>query len=132
MDENMLWIIVFLMVAVLFYMYFLKGRYYEGMENKTSSTSVSTTANGLAGNAQSYAAGIQTLATGINDQLLITKYRSDYENVILSYDNLINSMMLQTLVSTNGSNPAENLKKIADLNAAKVALNSVMKYVDSQ
>jgi hypothetical protein len=131
MSQDIILSIVVVIVGFILYQYFFGQWRYEGLENK-SGASISTSVNGVAGNAQNYAAGIQNLATGINDQLLITKYRSDYENVILNYDNLINAMMLQTLVATNGSNPGENLKKIADLNAAKLALNSVMKYVDSQ
>jgi hypothetical protein len=131
MSQDIILSIVVVVVGFTVYQYYFGSWRYEGLENKAGA-STTASVNGVAGNAQNYAAGIQTLATGINDQLLITKYRSDYENVILSYDNLINAMMLQTLVSTNGSNPADNMKKIADLNAAKLALNSVMKYVDSQ
>ncbi len=133
MNQNVI-VAVAIVLAGFLIVYLFKKR--EGFESKTSSsstsTSSSTTNNGMAGNASSYAAGIQTMATNIQDQLLITKYRDDYENTILAYDNLINAKMLQTLMNTNASNPNENLTQIANLSNAKNALNSIMKYIDSQ
>lgn len=130
MNQNVI-IAVAIVLAGFLIVYLFRKR--EGFESKTpSSTSSSTTNNGMAGNAASYAAGIQTMATNIQDQLLITKYRDDYENTILAYDNLINAKMLQTLMNTNASNPNENLTQIANLSNAKNALNSIMKYIDSQ
>ncbi|NDI16400.1 MAG: hypothetical protein EBY83_00265 [Verrucomicrobia bacterium] len=65
------------------------------------------------------------------DVLLISKYRTDYENVILSLDDLINTMMLQTALTVNPSNPSTSLEKLVQLNSARGALNSVMKFIDS-
>ena len=121
--------LVVLAVVYTLYRYFYKGSTMEGLENnETAGSSV----NGLAGSASNYAAAINTMATKIQDRLLITKYRTDYENVVLSYDNLINAKMLETLVTTNASNPDENLAKLSSLQSAKMALNSVLKYIDSQ
>ena len=60
----------------------------------TSTTSTTTASNGVAGNAAAYAAQIKSQAIKIEDQLLITKYRTDYENVILNLDELINDLIL--------------------------------------
>jgi hypothetical protein len=87
--------------------------------------------NGFAGSAQNYAANIKSLTIKNNDELLITKYRSDYENTILNLDDFINSMMLQTVLTVDTSNPMTSIKKLNELNTAKTALNSVMKFVDS-
>ena len=40
--------------------------------------------------------------------------------------------MLNTTLSVNQSNPGEAIEKLAKMQQAKVALNSVMKFVDSQ
>jgi len=96
-----------------------------------SSSSSSSSSNGIAGGAQNYAANIKSLAIKNQDVLLISKYRTDYENVILSLDDLINTMMLQTALTVNPSNPSTSLEKLVQLNSARGALNSVMKFIDS-
>jgi hypothetical protein len=63
--------------------------------------------------------------------LLISKYRKDYENAILNLDDLINTMMLQTALNVDNSKPMASIEKLNQLNSAKGALNSVMKFVDA-
>jgi hypothetical protein len=65
------------------------------------------------------------------DMLLISKYRTDYENAILNLDDLISTMMAQTALSVNQSNPMASLEKLVQLNSARGALNSVMKFLDT-
>jgi hypothetical protein len=131
-SDMIIGIIVVIAVAFTIYKYFFQGsRVFEGLENNDTASSVNSTVNGIAGSASNYAAAVQTLATKIQDRLLTTKYRTDYESVVLSYDNLIGAKMLETLVSTNATNPEENLTKLANLQNAKLALNSVLKYIDS-
>ena len=69
---------------------FMKQR--EGLETATTTSSIS---NGIAGNATTYAATIKQKTVNLNDTLLISKYRKDYETVILNVDDLVNSMMLK-------------------------------------
>lgn len=97
----------------------------------SSSSSSSSTSNGIAGNAATYAANIKSQTVKLTDILLVSKYRSDYENAILNIDDLINSLMLQATLSLDQSNPSAGLKKIVELNEAKTALDKVMKFVDS-
>jgi len=98
----------------------------------TGSTSASTSGTtGIAGGAQTYAANIKSMAIKNQDVLLITKYRTDYENAILNLDDLINTMMLQTALSINTSNPTASLEKLVQMNSARSALNSVMKFIDT-
>jgi hypothetical protein len=68
----------------------------------------------------------------MQDTLLISKYRSDYESSILNVDDFISNMMLKTVLSVNQTNPEQSIEKLAKMQQAKVALNSVMKFVDSQ
>ncbi len=109
----------------------------EGMtttNSSSSSSSSSITSNGIAGNANSFAAQIKAEAIKMQDILLISKYRKDYENVIINMDDLINNMMLNTLLnykSTSDINKnIEAIDKLNKLNNAKTSLNAVMKFVD--
>jgi len=60
------------------------------------------------------------------------KYRSDYETAILNLDDLISNLMLQTALNVDQTNPSPAINKLAQMQQAKTALNSVMKFVDSQ
>ena len=111
--------------------------YIEGMttseveSKKPSTTSTTTVSNGVAGTAASYAAQIKSQAIKIEDQLLITKYRTDYENVILNLDELVNDLILQTALNVNLTNPQQSMVQLSQLQQAQGALNSAMKYIDS-
>ena len=126
---NILFIIA---ICILAYLIFNNLNFKEGMETKnTSNNSTNSSANGIAGGAQSYSAGIKSMTIKNQDVLLVSKYRTDYENTVLNLDDLINTMMLQTTLTIDTSKPMESLDKLIKLNSAKSALNSVMKYIDS-
>jgi len=128
---NLLFIIAICFVAYqLFRSLDFKEGLTTGSQAATSSTTTSTT-SGIAGNAESYAANIKSTTIKNQDMLLITKYRKDYENAILNLDDLINTLMLQTTLSVDTSNPMPSLEKLNELSSARAALNSVMKFVDS-
>ena len=116
---------------------YLNRDQYNYIEGMTTSTDVSgnqqttSVSNGVAGNAASYAAQIKSQAIKIEDQLLITKYRTDYENVILNLDELINDLILQTALNVNLTNPQQSMVQLSQLQQAQGALNSAMKYIDS-
>jgi hypothetical protein len=125
-------LVVVAIIIVLFYLIFCsmrKTNIFEGLENQTPLGS-----NGEAGNASNYAANIKAEVIKMQDSLLITKYRKDYENAIINLEDLINFSMLKvTLNLTN--DPVKDIKNIEALNTlnnAKVSLNGVMKFVDSQ
>jgi hypothetical protein len=99
--------------------------------SSSSSSSTSTgSGSGIAGGAQTYAANIKSMVIKNQDVLLISKYRTDYENAILNLDDLINTMMLQTALSVSSSNPTSSLETLVQLNSARSALNNVMKFLD--
>ena len=114
--------------------FFVKKR--EGLETSTASSSISSS-NGIAGNAATYAATIKQKTVNLNDTLLISKYRKDYETLILNVDDYVNTMMLNTVASidTGSTNTPskmiESMKMLNELSAAKESLNKVMKFVDS-
>ena len=116
--------------------FFLKKR--EGLETATATASSSiSSSNGIAGNAATYAATIKQKTVNLNDTLLISKYRKDYETQILNVDEFVNSMMLKTVatIDTGSANTPskmiESMKLLNEMSAAKESLNKVMKFVEN-
>lgn len=101
----------------------------EGLETQGASSSISS-GSGIAGNAASYAASIKAESIKLQDTALISKYRADYENVIINLDDLVDNLMLKTALSIDQSKPEESLAKLVSLNNSKAALNNVMKFID--
>ena len=96
----------------------------------TSTVPTTTTSNGIAGNAAAFGANLKAQSIKAQDAFLISKYRTDYENVIINMDDLVNSVMLQTTLTIDPARPQEALGKLVMLNNAKAALNNVMKFID--
>jgi hypothetical protein len=99
----------------------------EGLENATTTGS---TGNGVAGGAAAYGANIKAQAIKVQDTVLISKYRTDYENVVINMSDLVDNLMLQTTLTIDQSKPHDGLAKLVGLNNAKAALNNVMKFID--
>ena len=79
--------------------------YVEGMTTTTDASGNPPPAsgaitNGVAGNAAAYAAQLKSAVIKSQDELLISKYRSDYENAVLNLDDYLNNMMLQGELSS--------------------------------
>ena len=130
---------LFLFIAICFVVYLVFRSFHynpmliEGMTDASgNSVSVSAPPNGIAGNAASYSAALKATTIKSQDTFLISKYRSDYESAILNLDDLLNNLMLKTALSVNQSDPSSSIDSLAKMQAAKTALNSVMKFVDSQ
>ena len=123
---------IFISICILIYFVFSNIGLKEGLQNNKSSdsTSTSSTTNGVAGGAAAYAANIKEQAIKLQDTALISKYRADYENVVINMDDLVNNLMLQITLNIDQSKPEASLAKLAQLNMAKAALNSVMKFID--
>ena len=128
---------LFLFIGICFVAYLLfknfNFSYKEGMtSNSTDNAAATSSSNGIAGNAAAYGATIKAANIKLQDTFLITKYRSDYENAILNLDDLLNNLMLQTALNVDTNNPEKSITKLANMNQAKTALNSVMKFVDGK
>jgi hypothetical protein len=135
---------LFIFVMVMFVIYYVFSymsnisnmSIKEGLTNNeetttTTITETSSSNNGIAGNAASYSAAIKNMAILSKDKLLISKYRADYENIILSYDDYVNALMLEKLLD-GSKDQMKKLTEISTLNQSKTALNAIMKFVDSQ
>jgi len=131
---------LFIFIAICFIAYILfrnlnfKVNTKEGMTSiptsSSSSSSSSSASNGVAGNAASYAATLKAATVKQQDIYLISKYRSDYETVILNLDDMVNNLMLGAALNVNPNKPEEALSKLAQLNQTKTALNNVMLFID--
>lgn len=127
---------LFLFIAICFVLYLVFNNFNynplrEGMTD-ASGNNVTTPSNGVAGNASAYSASLKSAIIKANDTFLISKYRSDYESAILNLDDLINTQMLNIALNINQSSPQQSLIQLGQMNQAKGALNSIMKYLDSQ
>ena len=125
-----------LVIGLFAYLIFRRMIYQEGFDvsgNVTpASSSTSSSTNGIAGNSTTYLSQIQSQNVKFNDTFNITNYRKQYEDIIISMDDLVNNLMLQTVLSVNPENQQESLIQIGELNNAKSGLNNVMKFIDGK
>jgi preprotein translocase subunit SecF len=129
---------LFMFLAICFVAYLLfRGLNYnlnfkEGLTNETTTTTTTTTvSDGIAGNAATYAAIIKAETVKLQDTFLISKYRKDYENIILNLDDYADTLMLKTVLNIDKNNPINGLHMVSIINQAKSGLNSVMKFIDA-
>jgi hypothetical protein len=126
---------LFLFIGICFVAYlFLKNLNFSKFEGMTdmSGNNIDASQNGIAGNAAAYGATIKSATIKLQDTFLISKYRSDYETVILNLDDLLNNLMLNAALSIDPKKPSEGIQQLIQMNEAKTALNNVMKFVDKQ
>lgn len=129
-------LLLFLAICFVVYILFRSFHITEGMTGSNNTTNTNTassgsSSNGVAGNAAAYAASLKAATIKLQDTFLISKYRSDYESAILNLDDFISNQMLNVALSVNQDKPMEAVDKLAQMQQAKTALNTVMKFVDS-
>ena len=105
---------------------FREKGFQEGLE--TQNTSTKTVAEG----AKAYGVVLKITADGLSNMLLVDKYRADYESIILNTDDVIDRLMLLNVLTIDKKDPYPGLEKLVMLNQSKVALDRVMKFVDSK
>ena len=111
----------------------LHNRMVEGLTNPTDLS----VANGEAGSSANFAAAIKAQVIKMQDKLLISKYRTDYENAIQNMEEYIDLLMLQSLLNmdTSSDSVKTNIDAITNLNSlqsVKAALNTIGSFVDSK
>ena len=141
MDTTITNLFIFIGIGIFTYLIFRNLNvdnlsYVEGMTTTKDASGKpspppSSLTTGVAGNAAAYAAQLKSAVIKSQDELLISKYRSDYETVVLNLDDYLNNMMLQTALSVDQNNPQASIAKLSQMQQAKVALNSTMKFIDS-
>jgi hypothetical protein len=132
-------IVCFFIIYMVVKMFHLQTSVIEGLTNGSDSTNTSTAvtpASGEAGTATSYAASIKAQSVKLQDELLIAKYRKDYEAAIINLDDYIGYLMIkQSLNMKPAGDIKSNLDAINALNilkSAKESLNATMTFLDKQ
>ena len=127
---------LFLFIGICFVAYLLFknldfSRFREGMTDASGNpASDNIPQDGVAGNAASFGAILKAANIKFQDQFLISKYRSDYESIILDWDDLLSNVMLKTILT--GGKTEDTLQKLANMNSAKAALNNIMIFIDKK
>jgi hypothetical protein len=138
-------IVSFFIIYMVVKMFHLQTSVIEGLTNAdgtiisgSDALSSDTTApsSGEAGTASSYAAAIKAQVVKLQDELLVAKYRKDYEAAIINLDDYIGYLMIkQTLNMKLSGDIKANIEAINNLNilkSSKEALNSTMAFLDKQ
>ena len=131
-------IVCFFIIYMAIKMFQLQTRVIEGLTNADGMISQSDTSSnsGEAGTATSYAASIKSQVVKLQDELLITKYRKDYESVIINLDDYIGYMMIKQVLNMKiGGDMKTNIETINNLNIlknSKDSLNATMTFLDKQ
>jgi hypothetical protein len=132
--------IIAIVVACFFIVYLVLNMFHikEGLENANteSVTDLTTTMQGVAGSAANYASGIKAKTVQLQDTILINKYRSDYENIIINLEDYFSMLMLEQILSMNPSDSLKtNIERISSINSistGKKSLNEIMAFLDKQ
>jgi hypothetical protein len=105
-------------------------------ERKSSSDSIdsSNSSNGIASNSKTYLTTIKDINMKMKDTLNVSnvEYRKNYEDIILNMDDLINYVMLKTMLTIDQTKPESTIIKLSQLNQARSSLNNILKFVDKQ
>ncbi len=124
-------IVAAFIIYMIIKMFQLQVRVVEGLTNNDGSTGATT---GEAGTSSSYAAAVKAQVVKLQDELLISKYRKDYETAIINLDDYFSFMMLKQVLNmkTDGTANIEAVNALNALKGAKDSLNATMKFLDSQ
>ena len=107
--------------------------YQEGFDGSGNATPAATSSsNGIAGNSTNYLAQIKSQTVKYGDTFNVSKYRTEYEDIVMSLDDLLNAVMLEKVLSINPANPQQGFAMLGELNNAKAGLNNVMKFIDGK
>ena len=126
-------IVCFFIIYMVVKMFHLQASVVEGLTNQD--TTINST-SGEAGTATSYAASVKAQVVKLQDELLISKYRKDYESVIINLDDYVGMLMIkQTLNMKIDGDIKSNIEAINNLNIlknSKDSLNYAMTFLDKQ
>jgi|UniRef100_A0A6C0E543 hypothetical protein len=118
----------------------LQETFTENIEGLTtlsnSKNNLGSSFNGVAGNAATYSKKIEGQTAKMIDGMLIPKYRSDYESVLLNLEHFHNANLLNKLLNYNLNDPTKSSEELSDIvkhhDNVVQSLNNAMKFLDSQ
>jgi hypothetical protein len=122
-------IVSFFIIYMTIKMFQIQTRVIEGLTNNDPAT-------GEAGTATSYAEAIKAQVIKLQDELLVAKYRKDYETAIINLNDYIGYLMIQQTLNMkiNGDlkTNIDLLNNLNVMNNAKASLNATMTFLDQQ
>jgi hypothetical protein len=108
----------------------------SGTNSSSNGSSKSNGSGGEAGLASAYAAGLKAQVVKLQDELLISKYRKEYESVLINLDDYLGLLMLKQALHVDTSGDVRtNMEAVHRINALKEArdtLNTTMSFLDKQ
>jgi hypothetical protein len=142
-DDDILKVVIFIILGIAFIYYVMKcmnlqSSLIEGLTNEKTDkpdTVYNNSVNSIAANAATYAASIKSQMILLQDELLISKYKKDYENVIINMDDYVNMLILKQVlkIKPNDADSKANIELLSNLNVlknSKDALNIAMSHLD--
>ena len=129
-------IVCFFIIYMAVNMFHLQTKVIEGLTTDSDSETTTAPSSGEAGSAASYAAAVKAQVVKLQDELLISKYRKDYEAAIINLDDYFGFSMIRLALNLkmNDDNKAnfEIIGKLNALKGARDALNATMAFLDKQ
>ena len=117
-------------------MFQLQTNLVEGLTNGSDTNSSATPSSGEAATSASYASSIKAQVVKLQDELLVAKYRKDYESVLINLDDYVGYLMIQQTLNMklNGDikTNIENFNNLNVLKNARDSLNATMAFLDKQ
>lgn len=81
--------------------------------------------------AAAYAASIKNQSQLLKDQLLMSQYKADYDNIIINLEEYVNLLTVKSLLKTKQTGEPIGAMEIANFKQIKDALNDTMAYIDA-
>ena len=118
-----------IIIFFIYYFLYLSKQQFKLIESLTNNSYDSET----------FANDIKESTNKMTDTLLVSKYRDNYENIIINLEEWCNAKILSTIldgsidIKSSGEEEIINsMKKINEMENFKNNLNSSMKFLDSQ
>jgi len=126
-------VVCFFIIYMTLKIFSLQTKVVEGLTNPDE---IDISSFGELGNAISYASSIKSRVIKLQDELLISKYKKDYEDVIINLDDYISYLMIKHTLNMNLSGDLESnveaIEKLNILKNSKDSLNATMTFLDKQ
>jgi hypothetical protein len=128
-------IVCFFIIYIVMKMFQLQTKVIEGLTNDDGTTSSSNASSDEVATVESYAAAIKAQLIKLQDELLISKYKKKYEDVIIDLDDYIGYLMIKQVINMKLGDMVSNIQDINNLNIlknSKDSLNAAMVFLDKQ
>jgi len=122
---------LFVILYVVVRLFKVQMNVVEGLTS-SSGSGTGTGSNGEAGNAAAYAETIKAQVVKMQDELLIDKYRGEYEKVLIQLDDYVGMLMIRQCLNLKLDDAKEGLAHLSTLQNAKQCLNTTMAFLDKQ